>query len=96
MEPTDNLCMVSEELEEAVRVVFHRPFSFEWLRRYQLYIRSVVISKKKKLIDIGLRRKFSGYWKLFMDGNLWTLDLFRSLIPVNQLTTKVYGSGKPS
>jgi hypothetical protein len=29
--------------------------------------------KKKKLIDIGLRAAFGGYWKLFMDGN--SLDI---------------------
>jgi len=26
------------------------------------------LSKKNKLIDIGLRMAFGGYWKLFMDG----------------------------
>ncbi len=31
------------------------------------------IQKKKKLIDIGLRAAFGGYWKLFMDGN--SLDI---------------------
>ena len=30
-------------------------------------------SEKKKLIDIGLRMSFDGYWKLFMDGN--SLDI---------------------
>jgi hypothetical protein len=29
--------------------------------------------KEKKLIDIGLRAAFGGYWKLFMDGN--SLDI---------------------
>ena len=33
------------------------------------------VSKEKKLIDIGLRMDFGGYWKLFMDGILRKLDL---------------------
>jgi hypothetical protein len=46
-------------------------------------------SKKNKLIDIGLRVAFGGYWKLFMDGNSLDIGLLRLLIPVNQLASKV-------
>jgi hypothetical protein len=45
--------------------------------------------KKKKLIDIGLRTAFGGYWKLFMDGKSLDIGLLRLLIPVNQLEPKV-------
>src|ERR1700747_2337244 len=41
-------------------------------------------SKKKKLIDIGLRTAFGGYWKLFMAGN--SLDIVFSgclFLPIN-------------
>ena len=39
----------------------------------QVYRKKRAIQKKKKLIDIGLRMSFGGYWKLFMDGN--SLDI---------------------
>ncbi len=45
--------------------------------------------RKKKLIDIGLRMSFGGYWKLFMDGNSLDIGLRRLLIPVNQLIPNV-------
>jgi hypothetical protein len=48
--------------------------------------------RKNKLIDIGLRMAFGGYWKLFMDGNSLDIGFLRLLIPVNQLISNV----KPS
>jgi hypothetical protein len=37
--------------------------------------------KKKKLIDIGLRMSFGGYWKLFMDGNSLDIGFSGCLFP---------------
>jgi hypothetical protein len=48
--------------------------------------------RKNKLIDIGLRVAFSGYWKLFMDGNSLDIGFLWLLIPVNQLMPNVYSS----
>ena len=54
------------------------------------YIGQNGLSKKKnKLIDIGLRTAFGGYWKLFMDGNSLDIGFHRLLIPVNQLVPNV-------
>jgi hypothetical protein len=51
--------------------------------------------RKNKLIDIGLRVAFGGYWKLFMDGNSLDIGFLRLLIPVNQLISNVKPSLKP-
>jgi hypothetical protein len=48
--------------------------------------------EKNKLIDIGLRVAFGGYWKLFMDGISLDIGFLRLLVPVNQLISNVYPS----
>jgi hypothetical protein len=72
-------------------MVFHRPFCFKpGLGGTQVYRKKRAIQKRKnKLIDIGLRVAFGGYWKLFMDGNSLDIGFLRLLIPVNQLVPKV-------
>jgi hypothetical protein len=72
-------------------LVSHRPFNFKpGLGGTQGYRKKTGSQKKKnKLIDIGLRLAFGGYWKLFMDGNSLDIGFLRSLIPVNQLIPNV-------
>jgi hypothetical protein len=53
------------------------------------YFKQNANNQKKKLIDIGLSTEFSGYWKLFNGRYSSDIGSFRSLIPVNQLETKV-------
>jgi hypothetical protein len=65
-------------------LVFNRGFGGT-----RVYDEKRVIEKKNKLIDIGLRVAFSGYWKLFMDGNSLDIGFLRLLIPVNQLVPNV-------
>ena len=51
-----------------IGMVFHRPSFFYRVLAEHRYIGKNGLSKKNKLIDIGLRAAFGGYWKLFMDG----------------------------
>jgi hypothetical protein len=73
------------------RWFFTGRFSFNrGLGGTRVYDEKRVIEKKNKLIDIGLRVAFGGYWKLFMDGNSLDIGFLRLLIPVNQLIPNVY------
>jgi len=46
-------------------LVSHRPYSGKPGFGGNLVYRKKRASKEKKLIDIGLRRCFGGYWKIF-------------------------------
>jgi hypothetical protein len=73
-------------------VVFHRPLSFKtgsWRNTGISEKTGYLEKKEKKLIDIGLRLAFGGYWKLFMDGISLDIGFLRLLIPVNQLVPNV-------